>query len=121
MNVNLLLTYAISCGLVFLSTNTRFLSLIAGKVLNIKDDTWMKSLVGGLLLWFVMDMIWLLLTQGHLSFLIVSIGFVISFVRLHWKKKQVNTELKALVSGQRWAQIIVFVFTVVQSETIRWY
>lgn len=116
-----IIAYVIILASVFFAITAIPNSLIGGYLGRLFGNPLLGVLFGSILIWMLIDILWVLLFSTHIPVLVFVLAFLILTVHSSVDKNNLNNPAKYMIAGEQWALVIVCIYTMFMSEQIQWY
>ncbi len=119
MSIGLIIAYVLTFLVVLLPITTIPQALIGGLIGRLTQNVLIGMLIGSIIIWLIIDLLWVKFVDGHIPVL----AFGLCFLTLvgHSKLKELNDQAKFMIGGEQWALVLLCIYTMIVSDTIRWY
>lgn len=117
----IIVAYVIILVSVFFAITAIPNSLIGGYFGRLFGNLLLGALFGSILIWMIIDFLWVLFFSTHIPLLIFALSFLILIIQSSAEKENLNDSAKFMIVGEQWAIVIVCVYSMIVSEHIQWY
>lgn len=116
MNWTLILGYFILILIQYLSIQAIPVSIIGGIIGRISKNIFLGMLVGGLITWFLINLIWLKVYNYNLPFLAFVLSFSFQFINLKLNNKELTETSKQMIVAEMWSILLIAIYVLALKE-----
>lgn len=116
MDLTIILGYVILILIQYFSIQAIPVSLIGGIINKVTNNTLFSMLVGGLITWFFINLIWLKVYNHNLPLLAFILSFSFQFIHGNLNNKELTVTSKQMIVAEMWSILLIAIYVLAFKE-----
>ncbi|MTB53930.1 hypothetical protein [Lewinella sp. W8] len=107
--------------LVILSITSLPISLIGGLFVKVIKNPLLAMLIGGIITWVGIDLLWGKIFSNHIPVLLFLLCFLALGAYSQIENKSLTETSKFAIGGEQAAIVLTAIYSIITSESVNWY